>query len=121
MRYRIVETKYYRATLKKVRRRIRTIEEDVGTVKKVLAVAPDQAAAIPGLEPYLVRKYRVKCQNIGKSGGPRIIFLQDDESMTLYFLFIYTHSMVGDDVSIAEYRRMVRSCLEEFPDIEPLQ
>ncbi len=60
---------------------------------KQLKVFQDQGATL--------RKARVKIVNIGKSSGPRLLFLVNDSLAIVTFLAIYRHQDVGVDLPVS--------------------
>jgi len=83
-------------SLKRLRKKFRTIDSDMALLFKVLAVEPlkgDPAAGMQSLlgDDQTLFKVRVKTVGHGKSGGPRLLYLVSVDENALFPLLLYLH------------------------------
>lgn len=62
--------------------------EDFEDLKKSLAELPNQGNVIPGTGG--IRKVRLKSASKGKRGGFRVCYLNVDDKLILFLLFVYS-------------------------------
>jgi len=81
-----------RKQIKKLSKKFVKLENDLSEVFDSLEQNPMQGDRFPGFGDIHVRKLRIalKAQNIGKSGGPRLIFmvLEDKEKIIRIALYL---------------------------------
>lgn len=92
------ETDEYRKDLKKLTKRFKTLPEDIETLKKVLAVAPDERLPISyrvsglGIPDVIIKVKRIACRalkNKGSNTGLRLIYCYKMESEEIIFIELY--------------------------------
>jgi mRNA-degrading endonuclease RelE of RelBE toxin-antitoxin system len=112
--------------LKRVRKKHADIDEALNKLVLFLSAAPgsigyryssNDQAVLRNLDilcrnSFQTKKTRVKVAGLGKSGGPRLIFLVSDEIKIVRFLLIYRHQDVGEDVPDVDLNRYLREILD---------
>lgn len=93
MTYNVQLTASFKRSVKNLKRRYPHIKDDIREGVELLLQTPRLGVIVPGSGG--IRKVRLS--NIdarrGKSGGYRLLYyLEDDESQTLYLLFVYSKS-----------------------------
>ncbi|MDO8738216.1 hypothetical protein [Candidatus Deferrimicrobium sp.] len=83
-------------SLKRLRKKFRTIDSDMALLFKVLAVEPSKGDLVAGMQSLLeddqtLFKVRVKTVGHGKSGGPRLLYLVSVDENALFPLLLYLH------------------------------
>lgn|GEM_PF-4816000 len=86
----------FQKSLKRLRKKFRTIDSDMALLFKVLAVEPSKGDLVAGMQSLLgedqaLFKARVKTVGHGKSGGPRLLYLVSTGEHVLFPLFLYLH------------------------------
>lgn len=79
-------------------------DEDLRSLQNNLLNNPKIGAVIPGTGG--LRKIRVSCNNHGKRGGARVIYVDVEISETIYFINVYAKNE-KDDLSEAEKRAII--------------
>lgn len=88
MKRSIVQTKDFEDTVADLIAKRRLKKEDVEDFKKNLAENPEQGDIIVGAGG--LRKTRLKSASKGKSGGFRVCYLNVEDKLILFLLFIYS-------------------------------
>jgi hypothetical protein len=90
MKRQIVQTKSFEKEISDLIAKRKITYEDFEDFKKSLAENPDQGDVIPGTGG--IRKTRLKSASKGKRGGFRVCYLNVEERLILFLLFIYSKS-----------------------------
>lgn len=94
----IQETDEYRKDLKKLTKRFKTLPEDIETLKKVIAVFPDEKPPISyrvsnlGKSEVIIKVKRIACRalkNKGSNTGLRLIYSYQEETDEIIFIELY--------------------------------
>lgn len=83
----LIQTKDFEDTIEKLISKRKLIREDFEDFKKCLAENPSQGDIIPGTGG--IRKTRLKSATKGKRGGFRVCYLDIEDKLFLFLLFIY--------------------------------
>lgn len=87
MKREILQTKIFEKEIANLIAKNKLSKDDFEDFKKKLVENPKQGDVIPGTGG--VRKTRLKSANKGKRGGFRICYLDFEEKVILFLLFIY--------------------------------
>lgn len=90
MKRHLIYTKDFEDTLEGLIAKRKLKKDDFEDFKKSLAENPEQGDVIPCAGG--IRKIRLKSATKGKSGGFRVCYLNVEEKLILFFLFIYSKS-----------------------------
>jgi hypothetical protein len=88
MKRKIIQTKAFDKEINTLITKRRLTKDDFEDFKKRLAEDPDQGDVIPGTGG--IRKIRLKSASKGKSGGFRVCYLDIEDKLILFLLFIYS-------------------------------
>ncbi|MCP4361336.1 MAG: type II toxin-antitoxin system RelE/ParE family toxin [Chloroflexi bacterium] len=112
MTYNVQLTASFKRSVKKLKRRYSHIKDDVREGVELLLQIPRLGVIVPGSGG--IRKVRLPNRDAkrGKSGGYRLLYyLEDNESQTLYLLFVYSKS---DRANVT--RRELKQLLDEMSE-----
>ena len=87
MERQIIQTKAFEKEISSLISKRKLKLEDFEDFKKSLAELPDQGDVIPGTGG--IRKARLKSASKGKRGGFRVCYLNIEEKLILFLLFVY--------------------------------
>ncbi len=87
MKRRIIQTTDFEADVLDLISKRKLIKEDFENFKKSLVENPEQGDLIPGTGG--IRKTRLKSASKGKRGGFRVCYLDLEDRLILFLLFIY--------------------------------
>jgi mRNA-degrading endonuclease RelE of RelBE toxin-antitoxin system len=110
MTYNVQFTTSFKQSVKKLKRRYPHIQDDIRDGIELLLQIPRLGVVIPNSSG--IRKVRLPNQDAkrGKSGGYRLLYyLEDDQSQTLYLLFVYSKS---DRVNVTQHE--LKQLLDEI-------
>ena len=88
MQRRVVQTRIFEKEVKSLITKRKLSEDDFEDFKKSLVENPEQGDVIPGTSG--IRKIRLKSSTKGKRGGFRVFYLNIEDKLILFLLFIYS-------------------------------
>ncbi len=92
------ETDEYKKDLKKLTKRFKTLPEDIETLKKVLAIEPDERPPISarigglGVEENIIKVRKIACRaikNKGSNTGLRMVYCYKKEEKEIILIELY--------------------------------
>jgi hypothetical protein len=87
MKRHLIQTRDFEDAVENLIAKRKLKREDFVDFKKTLAENPEQGDVIPGTGG--IRKIRLKSATKGKSGGFRVCYLNIEDRLILFLLFIY--------------------------------
>ncbi|MBS4166076.1 Toxin HigB-2 [Neochlamydia sp. AcF65] len=88
MKRQILQTKIFEEEIERLIKKRKLKKEDFDDFKKSLAENPEQGDVITGTGG--IRKARLKSTSKGKRGGFRVCYLNIEDRVILFLLFIYS-------------------------------
>lgn len=113
MPYNIYIPDFFKRLIKQLKKKYPHAGDDLKTGLGLLVSQPDLGKSIEGVEK--VRKIRLRNSDIqkGKSGGYRLIYLEDGQNMLIIPLIMYSKSQ-REDVTVNELRILIAKMQQEF-------
>jgi mRNA-degrading endonuclease RelE of RelBE toxin-antitoxin system len=113
MHYRIVLTRPFKGSVKKLTKRYSHVKEDVRTAVEVLLQTPSLGVVIPGGSG--VRKLRVRNTDLqkGKSAGYRLLYYVVDEPTGIIYLLLLYAKSDRSDITRRELEELLNELVDE--------
>ena len=113
MRYRVVLTRPFKHSVKKLAKRYAHVKEDVRTAVEVLLQTPSLGVVIPGGSG--VRKLRVRNTDLqkGKSAGYRLLYYVVDEPTGIIYLLLLYAKSDRSDITRRELEELLNELIDE--------
>lgn len=116
MPYDIYLSDFFQKLIKQLKKKYPHAGDDLKTGLGLLVRQPDLGKSIEGVEK--VRKIRLRNSDIqkGKSGGYRLIYLEDGQNILIIPLIMYS-KLQREDVTVNELRILIARMLQEYPPL----
>ncbi len=108
------ELKEYKRDFKKLRKRYRTLPEDIEVVKQILAALPDARPPFSfeieglGIETVVIKVKKIACKALkgrGVQSGLRLVYAHFEEEKRIVFVELYHKS----DKSVEDRKRILEN------------